>query len=115
MPTPAKKTEEAKAAEKSASHPLLANLLVKPRISEKASRLAKSNQYVFVVTKNANKVELKKAVEQAYKVKVTGVNMVTVKGKHRTFGRSAGRTSDFKKAVVTLRKGDAIEGMEANI
>ena len=86
-------------------------VLVQPRISEKAGHLAALNKYVFKVGKSANKVEVKKAVEAAYKVKVTQVNMVTNLGKKRNFGRTAGRTSAFKKAIVTLKKGDKIEGL----
>lgn len=86
-------------------------VLVQPRVSEKAGHLASLNKYVFKVLKSANKVEVKKAVESAYKVKVVAVNMVLNKGKHRNFGRTSGRTSDFKKAIVTLKQGDKIEGL----
>lgn len=116
MANTSKKTEETKTAEHAvASHPFLATLLVAPRISEKAAKLGESNKYVFVVTRSANKVELKKAIERAYKVRVTGVNIITNMGKSRNFGQKSGKTSNFKKAVVTLKKGDKIEGMEANI
>ena len=63
----------------------------------------------------SNKVEVKKAVEAAYKVKVTQVNIITNQGKSRNFGRTSGMTSGFKKAIVTLRKGDKIEGMTETI
>ena len=86
-------------------------VLVQPRISEKAGHLVSLNKYVFKVLPTTNKVEVKKAVEAAYKVKVTGVNMVVNKGKTRNFGRTVGRTSSFKKAIVTLKKGDKIEGL----
>lgn len=85
--------------------------LVQPRVSEKAGALAKLNKYVFVVKRRANKVEVKKAVEAKYKVKVLRVNMINTKGKMKSFGRTSGRTSDFKKAIVTLREGDKIAGM----
>jgi len=90
-------------------------ILVQPRISEKASRLAGSNKYVFNVLKSTNKIEVKKAVENAYKVKVTQVNIINVKGKQRNFGRISGKTSAFKKAIVSLREGDKIEGLTENI
>ena len=86
-------------------------VLVQPRVSEKSGHLASLNKYVFKVLPTTNKVEVKKAVEAAYKVKVTGVNMVINKGKTRNFGRTVGRTSSFKKAIVTLKKGDKIEGL----
>ncbi len=85
--------------------------LVQPRISEKASRLIRLNKYVFVVKNKANKVEVKKAVEKKHKVKVVSVNIVNNKGKMKNFGRISGKRSDFKKAVVTLKKGDSIKGL----
>ncbi len=87
------------------------SVLVQPRLSEKASKLAASNKYVFRVLNTANKVEVKKAVEKAYRVHVVQVNMITTQGKSRTFGRTSGRTSDFKKAIITLKQGDKIEGL----
>jgi len=89
----------------------LPKALVQPRISEKAGKQVQLNKYVFKVQKGANKIEVKKAVESAYKVKVTQVNMVNVKGKHRNYGRTSGKTSNFKKATVTLKKGDSIQGL----
>jgi len=85
--------------------------LIQPRISEKSGHLVKLNKYVFKITNGTNKVEVKKAVESAYKVHVTQVNIVNNQGKSRTFGRTSGRTQAFKKAIVTLRPGDKIEGL----
>lgn len=85
--------------------------LLGPRISEKASHLVTQNKYVFNVKKSGNKVEIKKAVERAYKVKVVQVNIVNTQGKNKRSGKISGRTSGFKKAIVTLRKGDKIAGM----
>ncbi len=87
------------------------SVLVQPRISEKAGHLVKLNKYVFKVKGNANKVEVKKAVEQTYKVKVTQVNIIRNLGKTKNFGNRSGITSGFKKAIVTLRKGDSIQGL----
>ena len=87
------------------------SVLIQPRISEKAGHLAELNKYVFKVKLDANKVEVKKAVEAAYKVRVTQVNMVRVQGKNRNFANRTGRTSAFKKAIVTLKEGDKIEGL----
>ena len=86
-------------------------ILIQPRISEKAGHLAKLNKYVFKVATDTNKVEVKKAVEAAYKVKVTQVNIVRNLGKTRNFGNRKGMTSSFKKAIVTLRTGDSIQGL----
>lgn len=90
-------------------------ILIQPRISEKAGALARMNKYVFMVHKNTNKIEVKKAVEAAYKVKVVQVNVVNNKGKSRNFGRTKGTTQAFKKAIVTLKKGDKIEGLTETI
>lgn len=87
------------------------SVLIQPRISEKAGHLASVNKYVFNVKKGANKVEVKKAVERSFKVTVIKVNMINTEGKAKNSGRHAGKTSDFKKAVVTLKKGDKIEGL----
>jgi len=86
-------------------------ILLQPRISEKAGHLTSLNKYVFNVLKKANKVEIKKAVERMYKVRVVRVNVVNNQGKTKTSGRRTGRTSDFRKAIVTLKKGDKIEGV----
>jgi large subunit ribosomal protein L23 len=113
-----KKTEEKKqtagAKPGAVSNFSVTEVLLQPRISEKATRLAtKENKYVFVVKTGANKISVKKAVEIAYKVKVEKVNIVRNDGKNRNFGRTTGRTSDFKKAIVTLKKGEKIETGEA--
>jgi large subunit ribosomal protein L23 len=81
------------------------------RITEKSTALTeKNNQYQVVVDRHANKLDIKYAVEQAFKVKVVGVNTMHVRGKPRR-ERTAqyGRTSAWKKAVVTLKAGDKIE------
>jgi large subunit ribosomal protein L23 len=87
------------------------SILIQPRISEKAGQQAKMNKYVFKVATGTNKIEVKKAVEAAYKVRVTQVNIVRNQGKARTFGNRVGRTQAFKKAIVTLRQGDSIQGL----
>lgn len=76
-------------------------------LSEKTNQAALLGRYVFVVAKSANKIEVKKAVEAAYSVHVTSVNMVNVMGKNRR-GRVMGKTQDWKKAVVTLKEGEKI-------
>ncbi len=78
---------------------------VVPRISEKAGKLNNLNKYVFTVLPKTNKIEARKAIEALYGVKVATVNMITVAGKSRRFGRRTGTTSAFKKAIVTLKPG----------
>ncbi len=76
--------------------------LVVPRLSEKAGAAARLNKYIFTVFGKMNKLELRKSVEKMYGVKIAQVNMINIKGKARRFGRTMGRTSDYKKAIVTL-------------
>ncbi len=79
------------------------SILPQPRLSEKASSLARLNKYVFKISgRKANKLELRKAIEKFYGVKVASVNTISVKGKFRKYGRSSGHMSNFKKVIVTL-------------
>jgi len=87
----------------------LIKVLKQPVISEKSFAAAENGKYVFLVDKNATKVEIEKAVEKAFKVHVLSVNTVVVKGKLKRFGRVFGRRSDYKKAIVTIKKGESIE------
>ena len=81
-----------------------------PLISEKGTQLTESfNQVLFKVRPDANKIEVKRAVETLFKVKVVQVRMARYLGKMRRIGRSMGRRSDWKKAYVTLREGDKID------
>jgi Ribosomal protein L23 len=84
-------------------------VLIRPLITEKAANFGVLNKYAFVVTDNANKVEVAKAVLAVYGVRPVNVNIVCVKGKAVTRGRIKGRRSDLKKAIVTLKKGDTIQ------
>jgi large subunit ribosomal protein L23 len=78
-------------------------------ITEKGSRLTMQNKYLFKVARAANKVEIKKAVEALYGVHVLAVNTSTVRGKKKRVRYVMGKTPDWKKAVVTLKKGETIE------
>ena len=80
------------------------------RVTEKATALGSSNQYVLAVDKQANKIDICHAVETLFKVKVVNVNTLNVRGKNRR-ERTAqfGKTPDWKKAVVTLKEGDKIQ------
>ncbi|MBU1203348.1 50S ribosomal protein L23 [Patescibacteria group bacterium] len=84
-------------------------VLIKPVISEKATIGASLNKYTFEVAGFSNKVQIKKAIEEAYGVIPVSVNIVNQKGKSVRFGRKFGRKSDTKKAIVTLKKGDSIK------
>lgn len=74
-----------------------------PRLSEKTTNLEKLNKYVFRVDGKSNKVEVRKALEKAYGVKIDKVNIVTVKSRARRYGKTSGRIGAFKKAIVTLK------------
>ncbi len=84
-------------------------VLRRPLITEKSTALQAMNKYAFEVADGANKPMVKQAVEKAFKVTVTGVNVVTMRGKTRRMGRREITTNPWKKAVVTLKAGDKIE------
>jgi len=77
--------------------------------SEKGTLLLTENKYLFWVDKSANKIQVKKAVEEIYKVNVTDVNTLKVKGKPKRVRHKLGKTASWKKAIVTLKQGDTIE------
>lgn len=84
-----------------------------PRITEKGTRLKeKSNVLTFEVRTDANKVQVRKAIEGIFKVKVMDVTTVNVPGKKKRMGQREGRRSDWKKAYVTLKAGDKIDIFE---
>lgn len=88
------------------------DIIVKPVISEKSTGLLEDNKYTFWVSTDANKVEVKQAVENLFKVKVEKVNTMNVNGKRKRVRQFVGKTPDRKKAIVTLREGDKIEIFE---
>lgn len=88
------------------------DVIKKPVVSEKSYDLLADNKYTFYVNPAANKIEIKKAVEEIFKVTVLNVNTLNVKGKEKRMGRAVGRTNDRKKAIVTLKEGDKIEVFE---
>ena len=90
----------------------LYDVLRRPLVTEKNTILQAQNKYAFEVAKEANKPQIKQAVEKAFKVKVTTVNVTKVSGKMRRVGRRMVLTRPWKKAVVTLRPGDKIEFFE---
>ncbi len=86
------------------------HILTKPLLTERSTMLKeKYNQYVFEVTPSASKPEIKRAVEQLFKVKVEKVRTMNVLGQEKRMGRSIGKRSDWKKAIVTLGNGQKID------
>jgi large subunit ribosomal protein L23 len=78
-------------------------------LTEKASTLREGNQVVFEVLRNANKVQIRHAVQALFNVKVTSVNTMLYRGKDRRMGRGYAKLQNWKKAVVTLAEGDSID------
>ena len=90
----------------------LYEVLRRPLITEKNAMLQAQGKYAFEVAEEANKHQVKQAVEKAFKVKVMAVNVMTVPGKTRRVGRQVVLTPSQKKAIVTLKPGDKIELFE---
>ena len=79
------------------------DIILAPVITEKAVSLLPEKKYTFRVADSANKIEIAKAVEEIFGVKVAKVNTISMKGRLRRMGRNEGYTSDWKKAVITLK------------
>lgn len=91
----------------------LMKVLVGPIVSEKSTMIAdKANQYAFVVVPDATKTEVKAAVELCFKAQVDSVQILTIKGKKKRFGRYMGARSNVRKAYVTLKEGQDINFMQ---
>jgi large subunit ribosomal protein L23 len=92
----------------------LHSVLISPLLTEKITALREgANQVGFRVRIDANRLEIKRAVESLLKVKVERVNVMTVKGKVKRLGRFVGKRPDWKKAIVTLKKGEKLELYES--
>lgn len=91
---------------------LAREIIIKPVVTEKSVDLMQENKYCFKVAKDANKIDIKNAIEEIFKVTVVDVNTINVHGKMKRMGRTQGRTASWKKAIVTLREGDSIEVFE---
>ena len=78
-------------------------------LTEKSALLRNSNKVIFEVARDANRVEIKKAIETLFKVSVTGVNTLVMRGKDRRMGRGYAKLQNWKKAIVTLKEGDSID------
>ena len=87
-------------------------IIVRPLITEKSTRMQESgNQVVFRVVKDANKVEIRKAIEELFDVKVLAVRTQRTPSRLRRVGSNLGRRPSWKKAIIRLRDGDRIEGL----
>lgn len=87
----------------------LLSVLKHPIITEKSTLGSKSGQYFFRVANDANKIEVKRAVEHLFSVNVESVNTIKIKGKTKTFKGRIGRKSDYKKAAVRIKGGQKID------
>lgn len=90
------------------------SIIIKPIVTEKLTKISeKFNRVGFVVDKHSNKIEIKKAIEDLYSVKITDINTISYAGKTKSrytkAGFIKGRTNAFKKAIVTLAEGDSID------
>ena len=85
------------------------DVLIKPVISEKSYRLVDDGKYTFLVAPDANKTQIRQAVEQVFRVKVTGVNTINRPGKRRRTRYGWGKRPDTKRAIVTLAPGERID------
>ncbi len=91
------------------------DIIIKPIVSEKSMKEISAGKYVFKVLRFANKLEIKQAVKSIFNVDVKDVNIINVNSKPKRWGRFEGKTPQFKKAIITLKKGqkipDLFEGM----
>jgi large subunit ribosomal protein L23 len=91
------------------------NTIVRPVVSEKSTVLGEEGKYIFEVAPEANKIQIKTAVEEAFaskKIQVAAVNILHVPGKVRRRGKSVGKTRSWKKAIVTLKSGQRLDLFE---
>lgn len=102
----AKKDPLAKKAGKSER---AARHLVRPIISEKAARLAETGKYMFEVSVNSNKIDIKKSIKELYGVQPEGVNVMNVRGKQVRWGKHFGKRKNWRRAIVTIKKGQSID------
>ena len=90
----------------------LRDVLIRPLVTEKTTAMIQDNKYTFVVPLRVNKVEIRQAVEQIFKVKVLAVYTIRVMGKTKRMGKTQGKRPDYKKAIVKLAPGQTIEFFE---
>ena len=88
---------------------IASRVLVAPLITEASTMAAELNKYIFKVTRDATKIQVRKAIEALYQVKVISVKTINVGGKKRMRGRIEGKTASYKKAIVTIKEGESID------
>ena len=87
----------------------LLDCIISPNVTEKATSLSEFNKIVFKVNKNANKIFIKKSIEKIFKVNVVKINTINLKGKTKLVRGKKSYKSGYKKAIVTLKKGQSID------
>ncbi len=92
----------------------LHDVLIRPVITEKSTMLMEEGKYTFRVPLTANKVQIRQAVEKIFNVKVEKVATIRVLGKTKRMGRTQGKRSDYKKAIVTLKAGESINSLKVS-
>lgn len=103
------KTRDGKKTEVRSAYGNAYRILIKPLVTEKVSNLGALNKYVFAVAGGANKIEIAKAIKEIYGIKPVGVNIIKMIGKKARYGKISGKRKDWKKAIVTLPKGETIK------
>ncbi len=110
--TDSKNKADLKVEAKEAGNSLAYRYLIAPWITEKSHSQMASNKYVFKIFKDSNKKNVAAAVESLYGVDVIGVSMVNIPSKKRRYGKTVGKKSAIKKAIVSLKEGDKIDIFE---
>lgn len=89
------------------------DIIIKPLLTEKSTGLKdRENKLAFKVHKDANRVEVKRAIEEIFKIKVRDVNIMNLKGKKKRMGKFLGKRPDWKKAIVSLKPGEKLDILE---
>lgn len=104
-----KEAEKNKGEEEAMGSGLFAHILLRPHISEKTAYLQESNQYVFEVDKRATKGDVAQAIKGLYGKEPIAVNIINMRGKNLRFGKTEGKTKNWKKAIITLAQGVTID------
>jgi len=91
------------------------DVIISPVVSEKSYELLDQGRYTFIVRPDANKTEIKQAVQQIFNVEVAAVNTLNRKGKRKRFGLTQGKRKDTKRAIVTLAEGEEIDIFDAGL
>ena len=85
------------------------NIIKNPVVTEKTTKIAENNQFVFKVDVSSSKESIKMAIEKIFKVKVKNINTIKIKGKTKVFKGTKGRRADYKKAIVSLKEGENLD------